>query len=97
MIISNVPTSPEEQMDTSLDVSLQVMIGGDNSLVEPLFRSMLRCAALDGIFIIATNKAEQIVGVSIWFGPGSILFGTLVGLPLLLCMLFIFIYQGGAT
>lgn len=61
------------------DIALRVMVGGDNTLIDPLFRSMLRGAAIGGKFIIATDGTGRIVGVSIWFGPGYSLFASSVG------------------
>lgn len=72
----------------SPDIALRVMVGGDNSLIGLLFRSMLRCGALDGKFIIATDDIGRIVGVSVWFGPGCSLFASSVNA--MLCWIEIF-------
>lgn len=54
------------------------MVGGDDSLLDPLFRAMIRCGALEGKLIIATDDAERAIGVSVWFGPGHTIFATSV-------------------
>jgi hypothetical protein len=57
------------------------MTGGDDNLIDPLFRNMIRAGALGGTLHLAMESTDgdisedtsRLVGVSVWFGPGRML------------------------
>ncbi|KAJ7039530.1 hypothetical protein C8F04DRAFT_1085594 [Mycena alexandri] len=51
------------------------MVGGDESLKDPIFRAMIRAGELAGEVYFATDdNTQQVVGVAVWFPPGKSLF-----------------------
>ncbi|KAF8196090.1 hypothetical protein BJ912DRAFT_1056516 [Pholiota molesta] len=52
------------------------MTGGDDALRAPLFRSMIRAAAVEGSFYVANDGSDEIFTIGIWFGPGRQMFST---------------------
>jgi hypothetical protein len=60
------------------DIALNVLTGGDDSLLDPLCRNMIRAGALEGALYFATENTDgdiaqdmsRLVGVTVWFGPG---------------------------
>ncbi|EJD00203.1 uncharacterized protein FOMMEDRAFT_142582 [Fomitiporia mediterranea MF3/22] len=52
------------------------MVGGDDSLKAPLYRCMLRAAALEGMFYVAGDGSDAIHTVAIWFAPGVKFLGS---------------------
>ncbi|KAJ7178753.1 hypothetical protein C8R43DRAFT_974346 [Mycena crocata] len=53
------------------------MVGGDESLKDPIFRAMIRAGELDGEVYLATeSESKQVVGIAMWFPPGKSLFET---------------------
>ncbi|KAJ6630985.1 hypothetical protein B0H10DRAFT_2207371 [Mycena sp. CBHHK59/15] len=59
------------------DLSIQSMVGDDDSLKGPVFRAMIRAGELDGEVYLATEIGSmKAVGVAVWFPPGKSLFAT---------------------
>ncbi|KAF7316948.1 N-acetyltransferase domain-containing protein [Mycena chlorophos] len=53
------------------------MVGGDQSLKSVIFRAMTRAGELEGEVYFATENATgKIIGIAIWFPPGTALFGS---------------------
>jgi hypothetical protein len=59
-----------------IDVSVDSMTGGDDALRAPLFRSMIRAAAVEGSFYVANDGSDEIFTIGICFGPGRQMFST---------------------
>ncbi|EKM59000.1 uncharacterized protein PHACADRAFT_191302 [Phanerochaete carnosa HHB-10118-sp] len=51
-------------------------VGGDQSLIAPLVRAHVNAAVVGGELWAATLPEAGIVGVALWFGPGSTFLGT---------------------
>ncbi|KAJ6577323.1 hypothetical protein B0H19DRAFT_553612 [Mycena capillaripes] len=48
------------------------MVGGDESLKDPIFRAMIRAGELAGeVYFAIDNISNKVVGVAIWFPPGK--------------------------
>ncbi|TFY83145.1 hypothetical protein EWM64_g866 [Hericium alpestre] len=58
------------------DKTVDCLVGGDQSLVDPLFRAMIRATTAGGEFYVVVNHSEKILGLGLWFGPGEDLFST---------------------
>lgn len=55
------------------------MCGGDSRFHLPLFSSMIRATALEGVLHVANvRNSDRICAVSLSFGPGHALFGRCV-------------------
>lgn len=53
------------------------MVGGDESLKDPIFRAMIRAGELAGEVYLATdNSSGKVVAVAVWFPPGISLFNS---------------------
>jgi len=64
------------------------MVGGDESLKDPIFRAILRAGELAGEVYLATdNSSNKVVGVAVWFPPGRTLFDSSDAFYLLQCHL----------
>jgi hypothetical protein len=59
-----------------IDVSVDSITGGNDALRAPLFRSMIRAAAVEGSFYVANDGSDEIFTIGIWFGPGRQMFST---------------------
>jgi hypothetical protein len=58
------------------------MVGGDESLKDPIFRAMIRAGELAGEVYFATdNDSHKVVGIAVWFPPGKSLFDSSVLSP----------------
>ncbi|KAJ7746594.1 hypothetical protein B0H16DRAFT_1421514 [Mycena metata] len=74
----------ESELDEATDVCVRAyvgelasnsMVGGDESLKDPIFRAMIRAGELAGEVYFATDDdTQQVVGVAVWFPPGTSLF-----------------------
>ncbi|KAF9460511.1 hypothetical protein BDZ94DRAFT_1197671 [Collybia nuda] len=55
------------------DLLTRFLVGGDTSLLRSKFEANVRAAVIGGtIYVAATSSnAEDIIGASIWFGPGQ--------------------------
>ncbi|KAJ7116333.1 hypothetical protein C8R44DRAFT_792209 [Mycena epipterygia] len=51
------------------------MVGGDETLKDPIFRAMIRAAELEGEVYFATDSSK-VVAVAVWFPPGKSLFNS---------------------
>ncbi|TFY65707.1 hypothetical protein EVG20_g5382 [Dentipellis fragilis] len=58
------------------DIAVNALVGGDASLRDPFFRSMVNACNADGLVYLALGKLERIAGVGLWVAPGQDLFGT---------------------
>ncbi|KAJ7510317.1 hypothetical protein B0H11DRAFT_1958498 [Mycena galericulata] len=53
------------------------MVGGDESLKDPIFRAMIRAGELAGEVYLATdNSSGKVVAVAVWFPSGVSLFDS---------------------
>ena len=63
------------------DVTIEVMTSGDDNIIDPLFRNIIRTGALEGTlyFVMESTDGDiskdtpRLVEVSVWFGPGRTL------------------------
>ncbi|ESK90418.1 hypothetical protein Moror_13666 [Moniliophthora roreri MCA 2997] len=58
------------------DLSMKVMLGGDERLVPELGRAMIRASLLEGHVYAVKNDSGDIVSFGLWFQPGTGVFGT---------------------
>ncbi|KAF8169235.1 hypothetical protein BJ912DRAFT_1067299 [Pholiota molesta] len=58
------------------DPAIAAMTGGNRKLYDLLFRSMVRAGGLAGHLYVVENNAGQILSVALWYGPGTVMFGT---------------------
>lgn len=73
----------ESQLDESVLIcirgyvnspSVDVMTGGNKSLVGPLFRAMIRACELAGrVYIATVADTGAVAGLALWFAPGEVL------------------------
>ncbi|KAJ7220011.1 hypothetical protein GGX14DRAFT_559824 [Mycena pura] len=76
----------QRELDEAVDVCVKAyvgerasdsMVGGVESLKDPIMRAILRAGELDGQVYLATDVTSQkVVGVAVWFPPGNMLFST---------------------
>ncbi|KAJ7650623.1 acyl-CoA N-acyltransferase [Roridomyces roridus] len=53
------------------------MVGGDESLKDPIFRAMIRAGELAGQVYLATDDdSGKVVAVAVWYPPGTALFNS---------------------
>ncbi|KAJ6570246.1 hypothetical protein DFH09DRAFT_425251 [Mycena vulgaris] len=53
------------------------MVGGDESLKDPIFRAMILASELAGEIYLATDStSDKVVAVALWFPPGKSLFDS---------------------
>ncbi|KAJ7914870.1 hypothetical protein B0H13DRAFT_2001438 [Mycena leptocephala] len=79
-------TISERELDEAVDVCVKAyvgelasnsMVGGDESLKDPIFRAMIRAGELAGEVYFATdNDSHKVVGIAVWFPPGKSLFDS---------------------
>ncbi|KAF8521210.1 hypothetical protein BU17DRAFT_88105 [Hysterangium stoloniferum] len=55
------------------DLCAKNMTGGNESLQELLFRSMVGAGAVEGSFFTVSDGADNIVSIGIWFKPGKVM------------------------
>ncbi|EIM91772.1 uncharacterized protein STEHIDRAFT_37341, partial [Stereum hirsutum FP-91666 SS1] len=60
------------------DIAAKVFTGGDLSLSEVMWRSMVRAGFHSGAVYVASHSSDltDIVSIGVWFGPGEVLYAT---------------------
>ncbi|THU78140.1 hypothetical protein K435DRAFT_769655 [Dendrothele bispora CBS 962.96] len=60
------------------DIATKVFTGGDMSLSEDMWRSMVRAGFHSGAVYVASGSPDftEILSVGVWFGPGQVLYAT---------------------
>jgi hypothetical protein len=68
------PVTDHRMNYSSDDPLTALLVGGDMPLVRLKFEANVRAAAIGGAIYVAAigPKAEDIVGASLWFGPGQL-------------------------
>lgn len=57
---------------------MQILMGGDLSLLPVYYGASVKSALIAGHVIVAGSSQEDIAGVAVWYPPGQESFGTYV-------------------
>lgn len=60
------------------DIVVKIFTNGDTSRSDVMWRAMIRAALHSGVVYVASKKSdpERVLSLSVWFGPGQVLYAT---------------------
>lgn len=63
-------------MDFLAYENLLNVLNGNRSLIKPLVRAYVNAARVGGQLWVATSNENGIIGVALWYGPGTLFLDT---------------------